>query len=957
MVPATTSGGRMRGLARFCRQVHALLLKNLSFQRRNCKTNTGIAVFPVLLCVLLVAIQTMVDRELGRPPFQCGCACVLAGPTGACQRTECGVQYSTPAQAISCEVPAPPRWPALVQVPAVPASLRGLPTAPCSSANTSAPCGPVAVLLTGQNRGLSQSLGRGLFPEITASDYLHMSSGAMNSSECRDELSKVVPGSSTLPAHVLFVEPGLVPNETLYVIQSKCSWPPRNVSTSSDGVPIDVDVECVQGFPLWCQNSSVINRHFFKGYKGANKRRRSNEFLAGYDFLDTSKSRFQVDVSYNSTFSRDNGHHSMTVLRVARLVNMASTAYLKVRQGVSAEMRLEFLKEMPKAAIRIRLDLTTLLAALFFTWTVQLLLPVILTCLVYEKQQKLRLMMKMHGLKDGPYWLISYFYFLALSAAYMILFVLFGSFIGLEIFRSNSYGIQFLFFFIYINLQIVFAILLASFFSSVNTASVISYIYVFGSSLLGEALLKLFIEDATFPRLWLVVMELVPGFSLYRGFYELAEYAASGSQKGKPGMQWGDLNDPVNGMKEVLVLMSVEWILMLPLAFLLDHRPAWHPLFLFGILSTKHSSPTRRPDKAKQLSSTKIFADMIKHDVFLERKLVKQLLMEMDTRSMIICHNLKKVYHGKNGNPDKLAVRGLSLALRKGQCFGMLGPNGAGKTSFINMMIGLVRPSYGTAYIHGMDLRKDMTEIYENIGVCPQHDLLWGTLTGREHLLFYGRMKNLTGAALVKAVDKSLKSVNLFYCGFGDKSVNKYSGGMKRRLSVAIALIGNPKVVYMDEPSTGLDTTSRNDLWNVIKRAKKECTIILTTHSMEEAEELCDRVGIFVSGNFHCLGTPNELKARYGGTRVLTITTAVEHEEEVARLITELSPSATKIYGMSGTQKFELPKREVRLEGVFGAVAAARGRFPVQGWGVTDTTLEDVFIRVAKDARAFDVLS
>ncbi|KAK1608101.1 hypothetical protein QYE76_031774 [Lolium multiflorum] len=957
MVPATTSGGRMRGLARFCRQVHALLLKNLSFQRRNCKTNAGIAVFPVLLCVLLVAIQTMVDRELGRPPFQCGCACVLADPTGACQRTECGVQYSTPAQALSCEVPAPPRWPALVQVPAVPASLRGLPTAPCSSANTSAPCGPVAVLLTGQNRGLSQSLGRGLFPEIPASDYLHMSSGVLNSSECRDELSKVVPGSSTLPAHVLFVEPGLVPNETLYVIQPKCSWPPRNVSTSSDGVPIDVDVECVQGLPLWCQNSSVINRHFFKGYKGANKRRRSNEFLAGYDFLDTSKSRFEVDVSYNSTFSRDNGHHSMTVLRVARLVNMASTAYLKVRQGANAEMRLEFLKEMPKAAIRIRLDLTTLLAALFFTWTVQLLLPVILTCLVYEKQQKLRLMMKMHGLKDGPYWLISYFYFLALSAAYMILFVLFGSFIGLEIFRSNSYGIQFLFFFIYINLQIVFAILLASFFSSVKTASVISYIYVFGSSLLGEALLKLFIEDATFPRLWLVVMELVPGFSLYRGFYELAEYAASGSQKGKPGMQWGDLNDPVNGMKEVLVLMSVEWILMLPLAFLLDHRPAWHPLFLFGILSTKHSSPTRRPDKAKQLSSTKIFADMIKHDVFLERKLVKQLLMEMDTRNMIICHNLKKVYRGKNGNPDKLAVRELSLALRKGQCFGMLGPNGAGKTSFINMMIGLVRPSYGTAYIHGMDLRKDMTEIYENIGVCPQHDLLWGTLTGREHLLFYGRMKNLTGAALVKAVDKSLKSVNLFYCGFGDKSVNKYSGGMKRRLSVAIALIGNPKVVYMDEPSTGLDTTSRNDLWNVIKRAKKECTIILTTHSMEEAEELCDRVGIFVSGNFHCLGTPNELKARYGGTRVLTITTAVEHEEEVARLITELSPSATKIYGMSGTQKFELPKREVRLEGVFGAVAVARGRFPVQGWGVTDTTLEDVFIRVAKDARAFDVLS
>ncbi|XP_024318399.1 ABC transporter A family member 7 isoform X1 [Brachypodium distachyon] len=786
------SGGRMRELARFCRQVHALLLKNFSFQRRNLATNAAIAAFPVILCVLLVGIQTVVDHELDRPPFQCGCA--QASLDGYSQRTECGIQHSTPTQALSCEVPKPPRWPALVQAPQPWArASTSVHPAPCSSnASDPRPC-PVSVLLTGINRGLAQSLGRGLFPEIPPADLLSFYQNS-NSSDYLEQLSKTVAGTSTLPAHVLFVEPGLVPNETLYMIQPKCSWRPHNVSGVSDGMPLDLGVHCVQGLPLWCDNSSVINRHLLKGYKGANKRRRSNEFLAGYDFLDTSKGRFNVYISYNSTFSRDNGHHAMTVLRVPRLVNMASKAYLKILKGVQAEMRLHFLKEMPKAAIKIRLDLTTLLDALFFTWTVQLLLPIILTHLVYEKQQNLRLMMKMHGLKDGPYWMISYAYFLSLSAVYMLLFVMFGSFIGLDIFRLNSYCIQFAFFFIYINLQIVLAFLLASFFSSVKTASVISYIYVFGSSLLGEALLQLFIEDTTFPRPWLVIMELVPGFSLYRGIYELAEYAAAGSHMGKSGMQWGDLNDPVNGMKDVLVLMSIEWILLLPVAFLLDHRPAWHPLFLFGILSTKHSSPSWRPGLVRQIS-TKVFTDMSKTDVFLERKVVKRLLKEMDIRNMIICHNLKKVYRGKNGNPDKQAVRGLSLALRKGQCFGMLGPNGAGKTSFINMMIGLVAPTYGTAYIHGMDLRKDMNEIYENIGVCPQHDLLWETLTGKEHLMFYGRMKNLTGAALKKAVEESLKSVNLFHCGFGDKSVNKYSGGMKRRLSVAIALIGNPKVL------------------------------------------------------------------------------------------------------------------------------------------------------------------
>ncbi|CAL5002372.1 unnamed protein product [Urochloa decumbens] len=933
---------RSRGLARFLRQVHALFLKNLSFQRRNARTNAAIAAFPVLLCVLLVSIQRVVDGELARPPFRCGC-----------RGSRCGVEYSTPIQAVTCKVRVPPRWPALVQVPDPEArALTRLHQRPCNSSEKNC---SAALLLTGRNRQLAEGLGRLLFPPVPVQNAV-TPDASNSSSDYLDQFSRVVVGSNSLPAHVLFVEPGFVPQGTLYVLQPQCQFDSRNVPEIFDGIQLESDMQCVQALTLWCDNSSVINRHMFKGYKGGNKRRRSNEFLAGYDFLDTSSRRLHVHVWYNSSFSRDNGHHSMTVLRVARLVNMASTAYLKLFRGQNVEMRLQYLKEMPKAAVPMRLDLTTLLDALFFTWTIQLLLPVMLTYLVYEKEQGLRLMMKMHGLKDAPYWLISYAYFLSLSTAYMMLFMISGSVIGLDMFRLNSYAIQSLFYFIYINLQIVLAFLLASFFSSVKTASVIGYIYVFGSSLLGEALLKIFIEDATFPRIWLVTMELIPGFSLYRGIYELSEYAAAGRNMGKPGMRWPDLNDPVNGMKDVLILMSIEWIILLLVAFLLDHRPAWQPVFLFGFLSTKHSSPSENPNKFKR-GFTRVHVDMTKPDVSLERKVVKRLLKDMDMRNMIICHNLKKVYPGKNGNPDKHAVRGLSLALRKGQCFGMLGPNGAGKTSFINMMIGLMKPTYGTAYIHGMDLRTDMNEIYANIGVCPQHDLLWETLTGREHLMFYGRMKNLTGAALTQAVEESLKSVNLFHSGFGDKSVSKYSGGMKRRLSVAIALIGNPKVVYMDEPSTGLDSRSRNDLWNIIKRAKKDCTIILTTHSMEEAEELCDRIGIFINGNFHCIGTPKELKARYGGTRILTITTSPEHEEAVEQLVSWLSPRYTRIYSVSGTQKFALPQKEVGLGRVFGAIEVAQHVFPVLGWGVADATLEDVFVRVAKEARAFDVLS
>uniref|UniRef100_A0A0D9YL55 ABC transporter domain-containing protein n=1 Tax=Oryza glumipatula TaxID=40148 RepID=A0A0D9YL55_9ORYZ len=298
----------------------------------------------------------------------------------------------------------------------------------------------------------------------------------------------------------------------------------------------------------------------------------------------------------------------------------------------------------------------------------------------------------------------------------------------------------------------------------------------------------------------------------------------------------------------------------------------------------------------------------------------------------VICDNLKKLYHEKDGNAKKIAVRGLSLSMPRGQCFGVLGPNGAGKTTLINMLTGFTKPTSGTAYIEGMDIQFEMNKIYAGIGVCPQHDLLWETLTGREHLLFYGRLKNLRGAPL-------------------SQLVSKYSGGMKRRLSVAISLIGDPKVVYMDEPSSGLDPASRKDLWNAVKSAKQDRARILTTHSMEEAEFLCDRIGIIANGSLQCIGNSKELKAKYGGSYVLTVTTATgEAEEEMRRLVQSISPTMNIVYHISGTQKFEMAKQEVRISQVFRAMEHAKRRMNVLAWGLADTTLEDVFIRVAKES-------
>ncbi|XP_064955602.1 ABC transporter A family member 7-like [Musa acuminata AAA Group] len=928
----SSSSYSSRGAASFFTQANVLLRKNLTFQKRNLKTNIGIVAFPIFLCAVIILIQKVVEEEMNKYGHRCGC-----------QGGVCGIQYSSLDQFDACPISTPFESPALLQVPRpesravtsdhpTPAGL------PDESCKVSQSC-PASVLFTGGNQSFAQILAQSLFLS---------SSSALNLSDFPSSLSTVMLGTDTSTGNTQLMEPAFVSDRPLYLIQPQCASNATSpISFIIANRSIELELQCVQGLALWRDNSSLINDELFKGYQQGNSEKKINEFIAAYDFLNSDEKSFNLNIGYNSTYNNDvNGY----LVRVPRSVNLASNAYLKLHNGPGVMAMLEYLKEMPKTGTQLRFDISSLLGALFFTWIIELLFPVILTYLVYERQQKLKIMMKMHGLKDGPYWLISYVYFFSLSSLYMICFVIFGSLIGLKFFRLNDYSVQIVFYFFNISLQIAMAFLASTFFSAVKTATVTEYIYVFGSGLLGPYLLQFFIEDTSFPRAWIIVMELIPGFSLYRGLYELAQYSFKGDQMGTSGMQWRDLNDRQNGMKDVLIIMFVEWLVFLPVAYYLDKVLGGirkDPLFLLNYFQKKSRSSQRKPSLQRQGSEVLVKIDST--DVSREREVVEHLLLEPNISHAVISDNLKKVYPGCDGNPDKHAVRGLSLALPNGECFGMLGPNGAGKTTFITMMIGLITPSSGTAYVQGMDIRTNMDQIYTSMGVCPQHDLLWETLTGREHLLFYGRLKNLKGAALLQAVEESLKSVDLFYGGVGDKQVAKYSGGMKRRLSVAISLIGDPKVVYMDEPSTGLDPASRNRLWNVVKHAKRDRAIILTTHSMEEAEVLCDRLGIFVDGGFQCIGNAKELKARYGGSYVFTMTTSANEEEEVENLVRRLSPNANKIYHISGTQKFELPKQEVRISDVFRAVEIAKSKLTIQAWGLADATLEDVFIKVANN--------
>jgi ABC-2 type transport system ATP-binding protein len=212
---------------------------------------------------------------------------------------------------------------------------------------------------------------------------------------------------------------------------------------------------------------------------------------------------------------------------------------------------------------------------------------------------------------------------------------------------------------------------------------------------------------------------------------------------------------------------------------------------------------------------------------------------------------------------DVKAVDGLTLNVPEAEVFGLLGPNGSGKTTTINCLTGLLKPTKGRVRVGGFDVQEQTREAREVMGVSPQETAVYPFLTGRENVRLFGELYSVSKKALGPRVDYALEKVGLM--DDGGRRVGKYSGGMKRRVSIAMALVTDPKIVLLDEPTVGMDPQARRAVWDFILELRdKGKTIVLTTHYMEEAEELCDEVGVIDHGKLIALGSPGDLKAKYG---------------------------------------------------------------------------------------------
>ena len=317
---------------------------------------------------------------------------------------------------------------------------------------------------------------------------------------------------------------------------------------------------------------------------------------------------------------------------------------------------------------------------------------------------------------------------------------------------------------------------------------------------------------------------------------------------------------------------------------------------------------------------------------------------------------------------EKSAVRNLSVNIYEGQITVLLGHNGAGKSTSISMMTGLIKPSNGNIYINGIDIVEETKRARKCIGLCPQHNLLFDALTVYEHLQFFSKMKESYNEEEITAM---LDIINL--SDKRDALASTLSGGMKRKLSIAIAFIGNSSIVILDEPTSGMDPQARHSTWSLLQKFKNErnCTILLTTHFMDEADVLGDRIAIMSHGKLKCCGSPLFLKSKYGSGYNITLTKKRRSEEassssaenasssqitdhsedntnKLINLIYNLIPNAKLNSNINSEISFILPTSETnRFAYLFERLDKEKDNLGILNIGISITTLEDVFLKLA----------
>ncbi|XP_075472553.1 retinal-specific phospholipid-transporting ATPase ABCA4 isoform X2 [Ascaphus truei] len=419
------------------------------------------------------------------------------------------------------------------------------------------------------------------------------------------------------------------------------------------------------------------------------------------------------------------------------------------------------------------------------------------------------------------------------------------------------------------------------------------------------------------------VLLIFPHFCLGRGLIDLAMnqavtdvYARFGEEHISNPFQWEFLGKNV-------FAMAVEGVLYFGLNLLIQHR---------FFLNTWFSEPPK---------------DLIvgeDEDVAQER----QRIMKGGGKNDILkIKDLTKTYPSRQSP----AVDRLCIGIRPGECFGLLGVNGAGKTTTFKMITGDIEVTSGDASLAGYSILTEIADVHQNTGYCPQFDAIDELLTGREHLQLYGRLRGIPEDELDMVAGWGIEKLDL--TKYADQPAGTYSGGNKRKLSTAIALIGCPPVVLLDEPTTGMDPQSRRFLWNAIVSIIKEGrAVVLTSHSMEECEALCTRLAIMVKGSFKCLGTIQHLKYKFGDGYIVTMKMRAQKPGfapdpgPAEKFIETNFPGSLQREKHYNMLQYQISSSS--LAKIFQLLISNKDSLNIEEYSVSQTTLDQVFVNFAK---------
>ncbi|XP_035731949.1 ABC transporter A family member 1-like isoform X2 [Vespa mandarinia] len=566
----------------------------------------------------------------------------------------------------------------------------------------------------------------------------------------------------------------------------------------------------------------------------------------------------------------------------------------------------------------------------------------LLILIVGEKENRIKEGMKIMGLKDSVFWMswfIIYSIFVLLLSAVGVVLLF-----TLQMFQHTHFLPIFLLVVLYSFSIIMFAFMITPFFDKSRTAGVLGNFAVTILSLM--YFIQVFVDDSSSISFWLVSLLSPTGVALAMDKALVLDLQGQGVNFDN---LWCGPGIPFGGS---LIMMTLDIFLYACLAYYLDsvipseYGTKRSPWFCFTPGFWCQRKVQRVPSSNGE-SNSFIPGEETNRDV-------EPVVREMKGREAIRIIDLFKSYQ-KCRKPETKAVNGINLTIYEGQITAILGHNGAGKTTLFNILTGLTSPTAGTALIFGYDVRdsNDMQMIRSMTGVCPQHDILFDLLTPREHLEFFAAVRCIPKSMIEHEVKKTLKDIDLVEKA--DTFAKYLSGGQKRKLSVGIAIIGDPKIIILDEPTAGVDPYSRRQMWSFLQSRRHGKVILLTTHFMDEADILADRKAVISKGRLRCCGSSLFLKNKFGiGYHLTLVLEGNAREHAIARLVSSHVTKAEKARRHGRELSFILPHNSVEnFASLFSAIEheikTRSSRLGISSYGVSMTTLEEVFLHLEKD--------